>query len=57
MWLLIVIVLMFDASLVPVVSKPMATKTTCQAAAQDALKLRERGLHVISAQCERRKEA
>lgn len=56
MWVLTVMLLLYSGEVQAHQFGPYGYQAECQAASDDALKLREVGLHVISATCERVKE-
>lgn len=56
MWILTILLLFYGGEAQAYQFGPYGYKAECQAAADDSLKLREVGLHVISATCERGKE-
>lgn len=57
MWILTIMLLLYSGEVQAYQFGPYGWQIECQAAGDDALKLREVGLHVISATCERVKGA
>lgn len=57
MWALTILLLFYGGEIQAHSFGPYGLDVECQAAADDALRLRRVGLHVISATCERVKEA
>lgn len=56
MWILTIMLLFYGGEVQAYQFGPYGYQAECQAAGDDALRLREVGLHVISATCERVKE-
>ena len=56
MWILTIMLLLYSGEVQAYQFGPYGYQAECQAAADDSLKLREVGLHMIAATCERVKE-
>ena len=56
MWVLTILLLLYGGEVQAYQFGPYGYQAECQAAADDSLKLREVGLHVVAAECHRVKE-
>lgn len=56
MWILTIMLLLYSGEVQAYQFGPYGYQAECQAASDDALKLREVGLHVVAAECHRVKE-
>ena len=56
MWVLAILLLFYGGEVQAYRFGPYGYQAECQAAADDSLKLREVGLHVVAAECHRVKE-
>ena len=56
MWILTIMLLLYSGEVQAYQFGPYGYQAECQAASDDALRLREVGLHVVAAECHRVKE-